>query len=346
MRKLIDKERDSLACLQDNQRVEMESLIQTHSPQDIIADVVDKHVYEMNNTEQTWKVEILQAKERQKLDYQEFVCGMYRNSDKKELSIAENVKKDHQAQLKQDSAEAGDMSHERYETFTVYLGSQLKTPYNIQLGNGKIQRFCASKTSNAKPSVKKQIKLYSTALSGVVLMVDEKLSFTSAASKEFMSACNSTTEFHFDDVQAQLETAKKKAAGAKLCTGDFVVTKHSNLSHVHVVFHMVVEQGTTRSMDGILSGLRNILSVAAQYDICKLTIPVFFVQPEFKHLYSTQILISRAEETIKSLRQFLIQNSRIEIPLRTIQLIHPMYSNQFERVRELLKTTFNKNPVM
>ena len=51
--------------------------------------------------------------------------------------------------------------------------------------------------------------------------------------------------------------------------GDFYVTKHSNLSEVHIVFHLVANESQLRSKDSssinsrhpALLGLRNILKV-------------------------------------------------------------------------------------
>ncbi|XP_041363470.1 protein C12orf4 homolog [Gigantopelta aegis] len=61
-------------------------------------------------------------------------------------------------------------------------------------------------------------------------------------------------------------------------TGDWYVTKHSNLSEVHAVFHLVVD-GTARSSDissrhPVILSIRNIIKLCFRYNIDTLTIPL------------------------------------------------------------------------
>ena len=66
-----------------------------------------------------------------------------------------------------------------------------------------------------------------------------------------------------------------------LSSGDYYITKHSNLAEVHVVFHLVVDdsirQSTMNSRHRCLSGLRSLLHTASRCDIKTLTIPLLFV---------------------------------------------------------------------
>ena len=58
--------------------------------------------------------------------------------------------------------------------------------------------------------------------------------------------------------------------------GDVYVTRHSNLSEVHVVFHLVVDEGIIEmsSRHPVILGLRNILKVASLCDITTVTVPL------------------------------------------------------------------------
>lgn len=60
--------------------------------------------------------------------------------------------------------------------------------------------------------------------------------------------------------------------------GDFYVTKHSNLSQVHVVFHIVADESIKNidinSRHAVVLGLRNILKTACSNDITSLTMPL------------------------------------------------------------------------
>ena len=65
-------------------------------------------------------------------------------------------------------------------------------------------------------------------------------------------------------------------------TGDFYVTRHSNLSQVHVVLHLVtdetaVQSSNLRSRNPVLMGLKNCLRMAARYDIHNITVPLLLV---------------------------------------------------------------------
>lgn len=64
-------------------------------------------------------------------------------------------------------------------------------------------------------------------------------------------------------------------------SGDFYVTRHSNLAQVHVVFHLVTDDtvGKTNitSRHPIIIGLRNVLLSAATHNITTLTIPLLMV---------------------------------------------------------------------
>lgn len=69
-----------------------------------------------------------------------------------------------------------------------------------------------------------------------------------------------------------------KLMGAKLHTGDFYLTKHSNLSEVHIVFHLVVDEsvrsGEISSRHPTILSIRNIIRLCFRYDIQTLTIPL------------------------------------------------------------------------
>lgn len=60
--------------------------------------------------------------------------------------------------------------------------------------------------------------------------------------------------------------------------GDFYITRHSNLSQVHVIFHIVSDDtlkgGDINSRHPVVLGLRNIVKTACSNDITSLTIPL------------------------------------------------------------------------
>ena len=55
---------------------------------------------------------------------------------------------------------------------------------------------------------------------------------------EFLRACCETPELHFDFVEKQLDIVQQDL-NHRACAGDVFITRHSNLSSVHVVFHLL-----------------------------------------------------------------------------------------------------------
>ena len=133
--------------------------------------------------------------------------------------------------------------------------------------------------------------LYSNNLSGLVLLTDNsEMSLEgdcSKITKDLNKLCNQATEFHFPSFEQQLETIRNEHLEPavawrldyisknksmfhpdenqadqlnppldRLKTGDFYVTKHSNLSDIHVVYHMVTD-------DTVLQGKK-----ITTYEIC------------------------------------------------------------------------------
>lgn len=92
---------------------------------------------------------------------------------------------------------------------------------------------------------------------------------------------------------------------AKMNIGDFFVTKHSNLSQTHVVFHLAAfdsstEEGASSLKKSDLSsrhpailGLRNILKTCISHNIQTLTFPLLLAHSMtevsgFKHYFMSK----------------------------------------------------------
>lgn len=66
-----------------------------------------------------------------------------------------------------------------------------------------------------------------------------------------------------------------------LFAGEFYITRHSNLSEIHVAFHLCVDDnvksGNITARDPAIMGLRNILKVCCTHDITTISIPLLLV---------------------------------------------------------------------
>ncbi|XP_030748676.1 protein C12orf4 homolog [Sitophilus oryzae] len=214
------------------------------------------------------------------------------------------------------------------ESFTIHLGSQLKQMHNIRILSANVMDMCTiqdnERFSQPTPQLlQTALGLYSNDLSGLVLMTDNKIG--SRLTHDFQEVCQRTTEFHFSHVEDQLEKisnvaqqyfknpqigSPRNSNSELLQTGDFYMTKHSNLAQVHVIFHMVTDD-TLRGSDinsrhPVVLGLRHILKTACSNDITSLTIPLL-LQYEMTEEMTINWCEKRAELVFKCVKGFMIE---------------------------------------
>lgn len=96
--------------------------------------------------------------------------------------------------------------------------------------------------------------------------------------EEWFSRCHDTIDFHFGPVESQIINISKllpKIDGKiQLKPGDYFITKHQNLSNIHVVFHLVYDDNLDLSAQShLIQGYKSILTLAANFKIKKITIP-------------------------------------------------------------------------
>lgn len=153
-------------------------------------------------------------------------------------------------------------------------------------------------------------------LCALVLLVDccldkAKLNFPASSSasddvsSKFFQICHKNGyDFQFQSIEQQIEAAidcingvnAAKNAGktgnsclAKMNIGDFFITKHSNLSQTHIVFHLAAYDSSAQdseqhnntlkksdlsSRHPVILGLRNILKTCINHNIQTLTFPL------------------------------------------------------------------------
>ncbi|XP_054271407.1 protein C12orf4 homolog [Macrosteles quadrilineatus] len=233
------------------------------------------------------------------------------------------------------------------ESFTIHLGSQMKQMHNIRLLCTDVLDFCQLRrnTAGTQPQrLQTALALYSNDLCGLVLLSDTHLGSYSASgvSKDFVNVCQGSTEFHFSNVDDQIEKVKeavkegvawrknymarestqhlltltsseqqsRRSSTKNLQTGDVYLTHHSNLAEVHVVFHMIVDD-SLRSSDinsrhPAILGLRNILKTACSCDITTLTVPVLLTH-EMTEEMTVAWCNKRAELVFKCVKGFMIE---------------------------------------
>ncbi|GBM63688.1 Protein C12orf4 [Araneus ventricosus] len=153
------------------------------------------------------------------------------------------------------------------------------------------------------------------------------------------------------DSQGSHSHTKKSLVTLK--TGDFYITRHSNLSEVHLVFHLVVDDtlrlADINSRHPVILGLRNILRVAHEHDVCTVTIPLLLVH-EMSEEMTIQWCLKRAELMFKCIKGFMIEMaSLVGDETRTVQFLVPKGISEelFSSLSNLLSATFRvSNPVI
>lgn len=232
------------------------------------------------------------------------------------------------------------------ESFTIHLGSQLKHMHNIRILSANVTDLCSPlHMDESLNGLNMALGLYSSSLCGVVVLTP---SIQAQANKNILKNANRSTEFHFDQMDVQLEKIEKqiralntsdtsntpsngsgsgsgnsaggsatgsptKQHGVKLKTGDFFITKHSNLSQSHVIFHLISDEpinspSEINSRHPVILGLRNILKTASRHDITTLTIPAL-LRHEMSEDMTVQWCIRRAELVFKCAKGFMIESA-------------------------------------
>jgi len=232
------------------------------------------------------------------------------------------------------------------ESFTIHLGSQLKHMHNIRILSANVTDLCSPlHAEESLNGLNMALGLYSSSLCGVVVLTP---SIQAQTNKSIIKNANRSTEFHFDQMDVQLEKIEKQiralntsdtssspsnGSGSgnsansegsatsspikqhvpKLKTGDFFITKHSNLSQSHVIFHLISDEpinspSEINSRHPVILGLRNILKTASRHDITTLTIPAL-LRHEMSEDMTVQWCIRRAELVFKCAKGFMIESA-------------------------------------
>jgi hypothetical protein len=114
--------------------------------------------------------------------------------------------------------------------------------------------------------------------------------------------------------------------------GDFYTTRHSNLSEVHVVFHLVADDSLRSlasdisSRHPVIMGIRNVLKACFRYDVNTLTLPLLLVH-EMSEEMTIPWCMKRAELVLKCVKGFMMELAMWSNQgSRTIQFLVPNVS--------------------
>lgn len=221
------------------------------------------------------------------------------------------------------------------ESFTINLGSQLKTAHNLRLMAVDSLYLCdTQRNRSCQMRTQTAMSLYSHNLSALVLLVDSHFESYYGIQYDFAQLCNRLNELHFDSLCNQIKNIQNHVMPAyagrrNLETGDCYVTRHSNLANVHIVFHLVTDDSLKtceiNSRHSIMASLRNILRVAHMYDIKTISIPLLLIDEMNEEILTVNWCLKRAELVLKCVKGFLIEMASLSTGVEqgTIQFLVP-----------------------
>ncbi|XP_037370418.1 protein C12orf4 homolog isoform X1 [Talpa occidentalis] len=344
----------------------MQELGKSLTDQDVNS-LAAQHFESQQDLENKWSNELKQSTAIQKQEYQEWVIKLHQDlKNPNNSSLSEEIKVQ-PSQFRESVEANGRIYEEQRkleESFTIHLGAQLKTMHNLRLLRADMLDFCKHKR-NHRSGVKLHrlqtaLSLYSTSLCGLVLLVDNRINSYSGIKRDFATVCQECTDFHFPRIEEQLEIVQQVVLYARtqrrskvkdtndsgnrnggnddktknadrnylnILPGEFYITRHSNLSEIHVAFHLCVDDnvksGNITARDPAIMGLRNILKVCCTHDITTISIPLLLVHDMSEEM-TIPWCLRRAELVFKCVKGFMMEMASWDGGIsRTVQFLVP-----------------------
>ncbi|KAK9517029.1 hypothetical protein VZT92_024925 [Zoarces viviparus] len=343
----------------------MHELGNTLSDHDVNA-VASQHFDAQQVLETKWASELKQVTGIQKHEYQQWVISLHQDLQKSNNSSQINeeikVQPGQLSELDDSGARMFEEQPQLEESFTIHLGAQLKTMHNLRLVRADVLDFCKHRRHSSGGAKLRRLQtalsLYSSSLCGLVLLVDNRVNSYSGIKRDFATVDKECTDFHFPCLEAQLDEVQQVLLYARaqrsskqkeqpeiprnggddksknvernpsnILPGEFYISRHSNLSEVHVVFHLCVDDnvrsGNITARDPAIMGLRNILKVCCTHDVTTITVPLLLVHDMSEEM-TIPWCLKRAELVFKCVKGFMMEMASWDGGIsRTVQFLVP-----------------------
>lgn len=332
----INQQRDEqIKSLINEQQTEMEKKIDQlddGTTSEDINNLLSQHYSRQNLVQRRWESELEAKMGHQKNDFRNWIVSLLGQTlySMDERPSMVNSNSNHN---ESDNASMFYIQTPTFEeSFTIYLGSQLKHMHNMRLIAANIYDFCNSlHLSESISGANVALGLYSSSLTGIILLTP---SGQVKPNRDLCKNASMSTEFHFNSIGQQIEDIQnelkqiKEREGCRLKAGDFFITRHSNLSQTHIIFHLISDEASNSPEDitsrhPVILGLRNILKTASRYDVTNLSIPALL-----RHEMSEDMTVPwcnrRADLVFKCAKGFIIESASWGgSELNTLQLVLP-----------------------
>lgn len=185
-------------------------------------------------------------------------------------------------------------------------------------------------------------------------------------SDEFWGITSKSPELVFEDAEVQFQNClyagfRDPDSNININEGDFVITKHSNIPGIHIVFHLFIENGNLfiplyktyilaslvkewSQESPILVGTKKILDWCHEYGVKELLMPMLMI-PDMSHSsFKKNFVDNFSEHDGYVLRQDqVIGNPPSSIPQSTPSRLKNMLANRAETILKLVKSTWIEN---
>ena len=370
LRELVKRRNAEIKKIQDHHIMAMEGYVNNggHVDTTAVNDLAASQIEQRQNCEVKWASEISHLMERQRKEFYSWVMQTYEESlgGKEYASTIPN----------RDYSPEPMSSPALEESFSICIGSQLKITHSMRLFVDDVWNLCSGHP-RAPERLQTALSLYTSNLSGLIVLVDNRLNLYSGNTYKLSKICEISPEFHFPPFDQQLTTIRQKLLNPQITrrrtptnyliddtvpdsavkedktsgdlilpTGTCYLSRHSNLKQVHTILHLVATvhelQGEVTSRDLLLIGLKSALKIASENNVDNLTIPMFLIhtlESNMDHAWC----VRRAEIVFKCVKGFMIESgSTGVITSKTFHFILPKNTpdKTFQSIRTLLPTIF------
>ena len=214
LKELADEQEREWAELTQRQTEELQHAVELLTEREV-NEVSVRHCEERQIFESGWESRMLNVQETQKLHFREWLLGMVEIvATGGQLPVRPTEDPEYEAtNSQQEQVEVQDI-YRLEESFTIQLGAQMKQSHNLRLVCADALDLCRQPlTSRNDPQrLQMALSLYSNNLSGLVLLVDDRLSAFTGMETEFLRICKRAAELHFSRADIQLENARNSFA--------------------------------------------------------------------------------------------------------------------------------------
>ena len=308
-----------LAALQEAQQKEFSRSVLKNplQRQEAIEAMARGHNQKKKQILASWKDEISQLKRAQRQEFRDFVVQQYAASssalaalyDPDELFMKTEPLRLWSMQ-RQDSVWKGDL----------HVGNrQLGKMLSICVRSGSAGA-CYGRVRSEEHALEAQVDyaqlLYSHAsLAAVHYLSIDGSHRASAAHRELVDACEASCEFHFDSYPDQIAAARA-AMQDNFSAGDCVITRHSNLRALHMLFHCIVDTVSSerwswsraQHAEAVAPFISKVIQFCCAQGIQSLAVPAFFCENVSK--VSPGDAAEALAATLKALRSSFVEFSQ------------------------------------